>query len=66
MVFDLGVFLTVVGSSMLVLANLGRIELGASKEVERQRVGWSPAAAGGAAGGGGRRTAVVAARAKEA
>ena len=68
MVFDVGVFLTVVGSSMLVLANLGRIELGASKEVERQRIGWSPsaAAAGAAAGGGGRRTTVVAAKAKEA
>jgi multicomponent K+:H+ antiporter subunit A len=56
--FDIGVYLTVVGSAMLMLANLGRIERGAFKEAEVQRIGWSPAA-------GAARTRVVAAKAKD-
>jgi multicomponent K+:H+ antiporter subunit A len=56
--FDVGVYLTVVGSAMLMLANLGRIERGAYKEKEVQRIGWSPAA-------GGARTRPVAAKTKD-
>jgi len=66
MLFDVGVYLTVVGAAMLVLAHLGQIESGTHKRIETRAAEWSPAAKLPRAGRVAAEAGSVAARAKEA